>query len=74
MFLGALRKHLKNDCFALDPSERSDYIVSIFSEGSLRRFSDYLDADIPMMTVHPAKGSCGTLFSFRALRVSIGLE
>ena len=56
MFLGALRKHLKNDCFALDPSERFDYIVSIFSEGSLRRFSDYLDADIPMMTVHPAKG------------------
>lgn len=56
MLLGALRKHLKNDCFALDPSERFDYIVSIFSEGSLRRFSDYLDADISMMTVHSAKG------------------
>lgn len=56
MFLGALRKHLKNDCFALDSSERFDYIVSIFSEGSLRRFSDFLDADIPMMTVRPAKG------------------
>lgn len=54
--LGALRKHLKNDCFALDPSERFDYIVSIFSEGSLRRFSDYLDADISMMTAHSAKG------------------
>ena len=56
MLLGALRKHLKNDCFALDPSERFDYIVSIFSEGSLRRFSDYLDAEISMMTVHSAKG------------------
>ena len=56
MLLGALRKHLKNDCFALDPSERFDYIVGIFSEGSLRRFSDYLDADISMMTVHSAKG------------------
>lgn len=56
MLLGALRKHLKNDCVALDPSERFDYIVSIFSEGSLRRFSDYLDADISMMTVHSAKG------------------
>lgn len=56
MLLGALRKHLKNDCVAMDPSERFDYIVSIFSEGSLRRFSDYLDADIPMMAVHSAKG------------------
>lgn len=56
MLLGALRKHLKNDCVAMDPSERFDYIVSIFSEGSLRRFSDYLDADISMMTVHSAKG------------------
>lgn len=56
MLLGALRKHLKNDCAAMDPSERFDYIVSIFSEGSLRRFSDYLDADISMMTVHSAKG------------------
>lgn len=55
MLLGALRKHLKNDSFALDPSERFDYIVSIFSEGSLRRFSDYLDADISIMTVHSAK-------------------
>lgn len=56
MLLGALRKHLKNDCVAMDPSERFDYIVSIFSEGSLRRFSDYLDADISIMTVHSAKG------------------
>lgn len=56
MLLGALRKHLKNDCFALNPSERFDYIVSIFSEGSLRRFSDYLDAGISMMTAHSAKG------------------
>lgn len=56
MLLAALRKHLKNDCVAMDPSERFDYIVSIFSEGSLRRFSDYLDADISMMTVHSAKG------------------
>ena len=56
MLLGALRKHLKNDCFAMSPSERFDYIVSIFSEGSLRRFSDYLDADISMMTIHSAKG------------------
>lgn len=31
MLLGALRKHLKNDCVAMDPSERFDYIVSIFS-------------------------------------------
>lgn len=56
MLLGALRKHLKNDCVAMDPSERFDYIVCIFSEGSLRRFSDYLDTDISMMTVHSAKG------------------
>lgn len=56
MLLGALRKHLKNDCVAMDPSERFDYIVSIFSEGSLRRFSDCLDADISIMTVHSAKG------------------
>ena len=54
--LGALRKHLANDCLSLDPSKRFDYIVSIFSEGSLRRFSDFLDADISMMTVHSAKG------------------
>lgn len=40
MLLGALRKHLKNDCVTISPSERFDYIVSIFSEGSLRRFSD----------------------------------
>ncbi len=46
MLLGVLRKHLKNGCVALDLSERFDYIVSIFSEGSLRRFSDCLDADI----------------------------
>lgn len=56
MLLGALRKHLAIDCFALDPSERFDYIVSIFSEGSMRRFSDYLDADISIMTIHSAKG------------------
>lgn len=55
MLLGALRKHLKNDCVAMGPSERFDYIVSIFSEGSLRRFSDYLDVGISMMTVHSAK-------------------
>lgn len=30
MLLGALRKYLKNDCVAMDPSERFDYIVSIF--------------------------------------------
>lgn len=58
----------------MGPSERFDYIVSIFSEGSLRRFSDYLDADISMMAVHSARGSSGIPFSFRALRVSIGLE
>ena len=56
MLLGALRKHLKNDCVAVEPSECFGYIVSIFSEGSLRRFSDYLDAGISMMTVHSAKG------------------
>lgn len=56
MLLGALRKHLAIDCVALGPSERFDYIFSIFSEGSLRRFSDYLDADISMMTVRSAKG------------------
>lgn len=50
------REHLTNGCVAMDPSERFDYIVSIFSEGSLRRFSDYLDTDISMMTVHSAKG------------------
>lgn len=50
------RKHLKNDCVAMGPSERFDYIVSIFSESFLRRSSDYLDADISMMTVHSAKG------------------
>lgn len=56
MLLGALWKHLKKGCVAMDPSERFDCIVSIFFEGSLRRFSDYLDADISMMTVHSAKG------------------
>ena len=50
------RKHLKNDCVAMGPSECFDYIVSIFSESFLRRSSDYLDADISMMTVHSAKG------------------
>ena len=43
-------------CVAIGLSERFDCIVSIFSEGSLRRFSDYLDAGISMMTVHSAKG------------------
>lgn len=56
MLLGALRKHLAADCAAMSPLERRDYILSIFSEGSLRRFSDYLDAGISMMTVHSAKG------------------
>lgn len=56
ILLGALRKHLKIDCLTMGPSERFDYIVSIFSEGSLRRFSDYLDAGISMMTIHSAKG------------------
>ena len=37
-------------------SERFDYIVSIFSEGSLRHFFDFLDADISMMAIHSAKG------------------
>lgn len=54
--LGRCGNTLKNDCFALDPSERFDYIVSIFFEGFLRRFSDYLNADISMATVHSAKG------------------
>lgn len=56
MLLGALRKHLAIDCIAMSPSERFDYIVSIFFEGFLRRFSDYLDSDISMMTVQFAKG------------------
>lgn len=56
MFLGALRKHLAISCFAMGPSERFDYFVSVFSEGSLRLFSDYHDADISIMTVHSAKG------------------
>lgn len=30
MLLRALRKHLTNDCVAMGPSERFDYIVSIF--------------------------------------------
>lgn len=54
--LGALRKHLANDCLSLDPSKRFDYIVSIFSEGSLRRFSDYLYVVLSIMTVHSVKG------------------
>ena len=56
MLLGALRKHLANGFVAMSSSERFDHIVSIFSEGSPRRFSDFLDADISMMTVHSAKG------------------
>ena len=43
-------------CVAIGLSERFDYIVSIFSEVYLRRFSDYLDESISMMTVHSAKG------------------
>lgn len=74
MLLGALRKHLKNDCVAMDPSERFDYMVSIFSEGSLRRFSDYLDADISIMTVHSAKGLEWDTVFIPGLRASIGLE
>lgn len=74
MPLGALRKHLKNDCVAMGPSERFDYIVSIFSEGSLRRFSDFLDADISMMTVRSAKGLEWDTVFIPGLRVSIGLE
>lgn len=63
MLLGALRKYLVIGCVAMGPSECFDYIVSIFSEGSLRRFSDYLDADILMMTIHSAKGlEWGTVF------------
>lgn len=56
MLRGALRKHLKNDCVEMGPSERFDYIVSIFSEGSLRRISDYLDAGISMKADYSAKG------------------
>lgn len=50
------REHLKNDCVAMGLSLRFDYIVGIFSESPLRRFSDCLDADISMMTIHSAKG------------------
>lgn len=56
MLLVALREHLKNGCVTIGLSERFDYIISILSEGPLRRFSDYLDADISMMTVRSAKG------------------
>lgn len=56
MLRGALRKHLAIGYVAIGLSERFDYIVSIFSEGSLRRFSDYLDSDISIMTIHSAKG------------------
>ncbi len=56
VLLGALRKHLAIGCVAVDLSERFDYIVSIFSEGSLRRFSDFLVVDISIMTIHSAKG------------------
>lgn len=56
MLIGVLRKHLAIGCVAMGPSECFDYFVSIFSEGSLRRFSDYFDAGISMMTVHSAKG------------------
>lgn len=54
--LEALRKYLVIGCVAIGLSERFDYILSIFSESFLRRSSDYLDADISMMTVHSAKG------------------
>lgn len=50
------REHLINDCVAMGLSLRFDYIVGIFSESSLLRFSDCLDADISMMTIHSAKG------------------
>lgn len=56
MLLGALWKHLKSDCVVMGSLECFDNIVSIFSEGSLRRFYDYLDADISMMTIRSAKG------------------
>lgn len=56
MLLGALRKYLAIGCVAMDLSERFDYTVSIFFEGSLRRFSDFLEMDISMMTIHSAKG------------------
>lgn len=56
MLLDALGKHLAADCAAMSPLERRDYILGIFSEGSLRRFSDHLDAGISMMAVHFAKG------------------
>lgn len=54
--LGALRKHFAIGRVVMGLSERFDCIVNIFSEGSLRRLSDYLDADISIMTVHSAKG------------------
>lgn len=41
MLLGSLRKHLKSDCVAMNPSEHFNYIVSIFSEGFPRRFSGF---------------------------------
>lgn len=63
MLLGALWKHFKGGCVAMGPSERFDYLVSIFSEGSLRRFSDYLDVGVSMMTIQSAKGlEWGTVF------------
>lgn len=74
MPLGALRKHLAIGCVVMGLSERVDYTVSFFSEGSLRRFSDFLDADISMMAIHSAKGLEWDTVLFRALRVSIGLE
>ena len=52
MLLEALRKHLAIDCVAIGLSERFDYIVSIFSEGSLRRFSDCFDAGLDYQ-LHP---------------------
>lgn len=56
MLLGALWKHLAIGCVTMCLSERFEYIVSIFSESSLRFFSDFLDADISVITVHSAKG------------------
>lgn len=56
LLLEALRRHLKADCLSMTPSERYNYIVGIFSEKSLRRFSDYLDVAISVMTIHSAKG------------------
>lgn len=56
MLLDALRTHLMTDCALMIPSDRYSYIRSIFSEGSVRRYSDYLDTAVSIMTVHSSKG------------------